>query len=178
MTHWHCRWVTCWKGIFWAFRYRGDVAAIKLFLKCKKPQSSSYVDPTVSESGSSALSYCCQAASPCWLEHCDVELLTNVSPTWILFAFAAFLFAFFFMLKSGLLLTHHAGQEMQVRCFDNAVIVAKTCSYFFFTYAPPLYFRKVHSLNGRKEWIVWGRRILALSQIYWPWHGLFPVLVR
>lgn len=46
-------------------------------------------------------------------------------------ALAAFLSAFFFTLKSELLLTHHAGQEIQVRCFDNAVIVAKTCSYFF-----------------------------------------------
>lgn len=39
--------------------------------------------------------------------------------------------------RNGLLLAHHAGWEMQVRCFDNAITVVKTCHFLFCFFSTP-----------------------------------------
>lgn len=64
--------------------------------------------------------------------------------------------------RNGLLLAHRAGWEMQVRCFDNAITVAKTCHFFF--YAPPLPFSEVHIRADENSVNSKGRRRPASCQ--------------
>lgn len=63
--------------------------------------------------------------------------------------------------RNGLLLAHHAGWEMQVRCFDNAITITKTCHFLFF--CAPNHLPSVTSTFEQTK-IVWtskGRRLLA-----------------